>query len=162
MTAITDALLDDLAAKSEAATDGPWTPNTEAMEIDQALGQADGNYRIRRAGFIQADELEDLAYIAAASPDVVLALVAEVRALRATVERVRELHRPSVVYAYADECGCGDEDHLIMESLTGDDLCYGTPTGEKFCSECTPECGADELIDWPCDTVRALDGEDPR
>ena len=62
-----------------------------------------------------------------------------------------KLHEPVAVYAQADECECGNEDHAIIESEQGDDLCWDTPTGEQRCGECLDEDS--EYIDYPCPTV---------
>ena len=77
--------------------------------------------------------------------------------LAAAVERVRALHSPGIVYLHADECVHGDGDgHTVIEGLDGDLLCFDSPTGDRFCTECA---GAwDELPAWPCPTIRALDG----
>ena len=70
---------------------------------------------------------------------------------RARIEAVLNLHEPVAVYAQADECECGNEDHTIIESQQGDDLCWDTPTGEQRCGECLDEDGG--YIDYPCSTV---------
>ena len=68
-----------------------------------------------------------------------------------SLEAVLKLHEPVAVYAQADECECGNEDHTIIESEQGDDLCWDTPTGEQRCGECLDEDS--EYIDYPCPTV---------
>ena len=85
-------------------------------------------------------------------------LLAEVRRLQAAAERVRALHVPVPVYAHADECGCDNEDHVLIESTQGDDLCWDTPMGEVRCCECLDEDGGD--VAWPCPTITALDGDE--
>ena len=70
------------------------------------------------------------------------------------LEAVLKLHKPVAVYAQADECECGNEDHTIIESEQGDDLCWDTPTGEQRCAECLDEDS--EYIDYPCPTVAAI------
>ena len=70
------------------------------------------------------------------------------------LEAVLKLHEPVAVYAQADECECGNEDHTIIESEQGDDLCWDTPTGEQRCAECLDEDS--EYIDYPCPTVATI------
>ena len=72
----------------------------------------------------------------------------------AALEAVLALHQPVKIYAQADECECGNEDHAIIESEQGDDLCWDTPTGEQRCGECLDEDS--EYIDYPCPTVAAI------
>ena len=74
--------------------------------------------------------------------------------MRAALEAVLALHKPVAVYAQADECECGNEDHTIIESEQGDDLCWDTPTGEQRCGECLDEDS--EYIDYPCPTVAEI------
>lgn len=77
----------------------------------------------------------------------------------AAIQRVRELHRRAPVYLLDDECECSDRDtHQVIESEHGESLCVDSPTGEEFCQTCTHD-GDDEPTEWPCPTVRALDGE---
>ena len=71
--------------------------------------------------------------------------------MRAALEAVLALHESVAVYAQADECECGNEDHTIIESEQGDDLCWDTPTGEQRCAECLDEDSG--YIDYPCPTV---------
>jgi hypothetical protein len=66
---ITPALLSDLRQKAEAATPGPWKWKNE-----------NGSFSVE--GPIRKNRYYDSNYIAAASPAVVLALVAEVERLR--------------------------------------------------------------------------------
>ena len=89
------------------------------------------------------------------NPAATLALVAEVRELRAKVERVREVHRRTPIYEMCVENGC--ENVHCFETAVGeyahdDDLvghvCYG-------CSDLSDE----EPIYWPCDTIKALGEE---
>ena len=78
-------------------------------------------------------------YLATIRPTDVLALITEVRELRAKVELVREVHQkkpdPSPLYA--------------------------TGNGPHFaCSHCTYQCDSDAIPEpWPCDTVKALGEE---
>ena len=71
--------------------------------------------------------LDDMAYLATMDPATTLALVAEIRELRAEVERVRHLHLPS-----------GDPE---VDSLA-------------TCDECSDLDG--KAPRWPCPTISAL------
>lgn len=78
---MTDADLARLEQAAQAATPGPWT-----TEIDScAACRANGDVEYSHVGPVEACthglacSSEDAAYIAAASPGVVLALIAEVR-----------------------------------------------------------------------------------
>ena len=73
---------------------------------------------------------EDATHIATFDPPTALALVAEVRELRAKVERVRLLHEPS-----------GDPE---VDSLS-------------TCDTCADLDGKSPR--WPCDTIKALEEE---
>ena len=98
MTALTPEVLDELAAKAEAATPGPWrsgwdTPHPDGDDMDSPVIYADVLdegcavvHGMWHDGPLTACTQPDAAHIAAASPDVVLALVAEVQQLREDVE----------------------------------------------------------------------------
>ena len=101
------------------------------------------------------DEMDSGWRIVLMNPAATLALVAEVRELRAKVERVREVHRRTPIYEMCVENGC--ENVHCFETAVGeyahdDDLvghvCYG-------CSDLSDE----EPIYWPCDTIKALGEE---
>ena len=91
---LTPTRLDEIVAAADAATPGPWevipatfeegrrikTPAYELMAVD-----IDAPYLDRT----------DAEHIATMDPATTLALVAEVRELRAKVERVRALHQPA-------------------------------------------------------------------
>jgi hypothetical protein len=89
---ITPALLSDLRQKAEAATPGPWkvieTPRPDYSEDLRivpcdAYGNSRGDGPIGDVfGGYKRPVAENAAHIAAASPAVVLALVAEVERLR--------------------------------------------------------------------------------
>ena len=113
----------------------------------------------------------DAAFIAAASPGVVLGLLdrlahtteardnarAEVERLTGKVEAVRALHEPT--FWYTDECDDPECDRECVE-LWGGEL-FHADAFERVCETCS---GGDlSMIDdepalWPCPTIRALDG----
>jgi hypothetical protein len=80
---ITPALLSDLRQKAEAATQGPWNQQGLASLLRFAQ-KHDGPWNDDEYidCTLQLPEEKDADYIAAASPAVVLALVAEVERLR--------------------------------------------------------------------------------
>ena len=134
----------------QAATEGPWRAAVVARYVDDD-GCERGKGGIYPAGpmgppplFVTPD------WVAADAEFIADSRTALPKAL-AALEAVLALHQPVKIYAQADECGCGDEDHTIIESLQGDDLCWDTPTGELCCGECLDEDG--EYIDYPCPTV---------
>ena len=129
---LTPAQLDEIEAAAKAATPGPWVAEygggEEVVLPSDALSTLEA-VCVTKLFHRQADAK----HIAGLSPDVALALVAEVRELRAKVERVRELHRPLSEYRLA---------------------------GLNFCSHCLEDqFGQPESAYWPCDTIDALGGE---
>ena len=90
---LTPAQLDEIEATAKEATPGPW----KAEQIRGSWGALWTAYHRRWLGDLPS--FEDAEHIAMMDPAATLALVAEVRELRAKVERVRELHREN---AYPD------------------------------------------------------------
>lgn len=80
--------LDALERLAMLATPGPWTDETEKGETYPHCVTADGYYiaSAHAACPRSEDGAENAAFIAAANPSVVLALIAEVRALRERVD----------------------------------------------------------------------------
>lgn len=112
---ITPAQLDEIEAAAKKIPTGPWGLEGDEVVLDRPA------------------TLDDMAYVAMMDPATTLALVAEVRELRAKVERVEAIHRPMRVVLYP---GAGER---VME----------------VCAECRTRSG-----DWhprPCPTIRALD-----
>lgn len=137
----------------QAATEGPWRAAVVARYVDDD-GCERGKGGIYPAGpmgppplFVTPD------WVAADAEFIADARTALPKAL-AALEAVLALHQPVKIYAQADECGCGDEDHTIIESPQGDDLCWDTPTGELCCPECLDEDSG--AIDYPCPTVAEI------
>ena len=134
----------------QAATEGPWRAAVVARYVDDD-GCERGKGAIYPAGpmgppplFVTPD------WVAADAEFIADSRTALPKAL-AALEAVLKLHKPVAVYAQADECECGNEDHTIIESEQGDDLCWDTPTGEQRCAECLDEDSG--YIDYPCPTV---------
>ena len=95
---ITPAQLDEIEATAKKATPGEWRVDGEQIEAGE-FGEVIipgpvlcGSYCRGGSSTIDGDHLaEDFAHIAMMDPATTLALVAEVRELRAKVERVREI-----------------------------------------------------------------------
>ena len=149
-----------LRTLAEAAAPGPWAiephpfGNSPARSIHVADRDADEFPVVEQLGCGCCDvgldaDAEDLAYIAAANPATVLRLLD-------ALEDVRALHSPADIYPLADECECGNEDHVIIDSFQGEELCWLSPTGDRYCSECVDETG-DELPAYPCPTITAIE-----
>ena len=150
--------LDQIEARANAATEGPW----DAINLRT-------NYFLRDEWIVGAaiDELpivadlrdagtqggNDAAFIAHARTDVPW-LIEQVRRRDAALRAVLDLHRPVCVYAYAEDCGCGNEDHVIIEDEWGEDLCFDTPTGDVRCAYCRAE---QSYVEHPCPTVTAIE-----
>lgn len=100
---LTPAQLDEIEAAAKAATPGPWVAEygggEEVVLPSDALSTLEA-VCVTKLWHRQADAK----HIAGLSPDVALALVAEVRELRAKVERVREVHRR---HPEDGGCACG-------------------------------------------------------
>lgn len=98
---ITPAQLDEIEAVAKEATPGPWEV-IGGGEYVTPIGLP--------AGFDDCGvSPRDVHYIAAFDPPTVLALVAEVREMRAKVEWVRALHRadtqPALGLSHCSTCG---------------------------------------------------------
>ena len=145
----------------QAATDGPWVREWSTPDqwwiIHGQPNPARGDDRMVCPEVATLNHREDwtadVEFIADARTAMPTALNALEAALNA-LEAVLKLHEPVAVYAQADECECGNEDHTIIESEQGDDLCWDTPTGEQRCAECLDEDS--EYIDYPCPTVALI------
>ena len=85
----------------------------------------------------------------------VLALIAEVRELRAKVERVRRLHRRTPIYETCVKDGC--ENAHCFETVVGD-YAHDDDLVGHVCYDCS-DLSDEEPIYWPCDTIKALGEE---
>ena len=147
----------------QAASEGPWE--------HEGVGEIIQHFSLPEPATVVSTDVACMGYCyggsaAGVERDEDAEFIADARTalpkMRAALEAVLALHQPVKIYAQADECGCGDEDHTIIESLQGDDLCWDTPTGELCCPECLDEDSG--YIDYPCPTVvlirEALDVSD--
>ena len=146
--------LAERARIEQAATDGPWVREWSTPDqwwiIHGQPNPAKGDDRMVCPEVATLNHREDWT---ADAEFIATARTALPKAL-AALEAVLALHQPVKIYAQADECGCGDEDHTIIESPQGDDLCWDTPTGELCCPECLDEDSG--AIDYPCPTVAEI------
>ena len=136
----------------QAASEGPWE--------HEGVGEITQHFSLPEPATVVSTDVACMAYCyggsaAGVERDEDAEFIADARtalpkALDA-LEAVLKLHKPVAVYAQADECECGNEDHAIIESVQGDDLCWDTPTGEQRCAECLDEDSG--YIDYPCPTV---------
>ncbi|MDT3716273.1 hypothetical protein QVM48_22215 [Pseudomonas soli] len=94
--------LESLEQRARAASPGPWVVHSDGMEfgssdrstnpgVDTADGQVVCWWGTGLCGIPQNPDAE---FITSANPEVVLSLIAEVRALRADAERYRWLRDP--------------------------------------------------------------------
>ena len=155
----------ELRRLAEAATPGPWslTDGDPAINGQHWSIRRRGVPGIRISGFTYGFN-GDAAYIAAASPDVVLGLLdrlahmteardnarAEVERLAAAVERIRELHERASFWQYsrdqehsyptqqdaADESGCDCPENPESVYLAHTPECLATISHFDVCAEC--------------------------
>ena len=124
---LTPAQLDEIEATAKGATPGEWVHD----EFGEVLGSnGESLFFGDAAGYGLPISRAIAEHIAMMDPATTLALVAEVRELRAKVGRVRLLHEPS-----------GDPE---VDSLS-------------TCDTCSDLDGKSPR--WPCDTIKALGEE---
>lgn len=138
--------LDAIKARAEAATKGPWASGRDWGTItsgpdsvahgwhETTCPDCDGT--VYTQGHVSIS-VEDLEFITASRTDIP-ALVAEVERLRAQVASVHRLHEKVAVLEWDEPLG---------------DSAF---KGQYACRVCL-EMG--DPVDYPCDTVRALEGE---
>ena len=150
MPDLTPETLAELRRLAEAATPGPWATAAFQLVIDVA----------RRIDVGMCGHRDDAAFIAAANPAVVLALLdaaAERDRLAEAVERVRALHGPRVVQVLGATCSAEECDHedacpLVNYAVCGH--CYDVGDGTHPYAY---EEGGLQDVAHPCATYRALD-----
>ena len=151
MAKLTD-LLDDIEARAEAATPGPWVEEDKgasALVVEGTEGySADGSCRAVAEEVYLA---KDRAFIAHARTDVPQ-LVAALRA-------VRELHLPVPGYKLADDCPhTNDGSHAYFRHVVAEDgfeMCLDMPDPNwTTCVTCRDIYGNNS--EWPCPTVQAI------
>ncbi|MFK4494795.1 hypothetical protein [Dermacoccus sp. GAS27A] len=108
---LTPARLGEIVAAAEEATPGPW----KAEQIRGSWGALWTAYHRRWLGDLPS--FEDAEHIAMMDPAATLALVAEVRELRAKVERVRGIIGPRELLD-PHQGGCeGLADEMLLSIL---------------------------------------------
>jgi hypothetical protein len=144
-------------AVTDAATPGPWHTSRD----DRYQYVVGAQHSVCETGVLD-DALDD-ASVALIKADA--AFIAASRTMLpaavAAIEAALALHEPAPVYLLSDECG--HVDHTVIESDWGGYLCADSPTGDRFCPECSHP-GDGELTAYPCPTVRVITaalGEDP-
>ena len=149
MTADPTRILDEIQARADAATEGPWTwaAHTTADGDEWAVFDGgDSAIAGNRDGWSP-----DAALIAAARTD----LPRLVAALRA----VLEVHRGAQYLGEPGGAGCPHDDDYDgdrhFESADGYWLCEDTAAGDFYCLGC-PRAEWGDPIAYPCPTVTAI------
>lgn len=88
-------------------------------------------------------------------------IIAERDKAQARIQAVRDVHRRYGVYELEDSCNiAGDqhreEHHHEDSDDAGEFYCDLLPIGAQ-CDHCRDSYG--DRVNWPCDTIRALDGD---
>ena len=149
---LTPAQLDEIEAAAKKATPGEWV-HDEFGEVRGSNGES--LFFGDAAGYALPISRAIAEHVAMMDPATTLALVAEVRDLRAKVERVREVHRRFSIYETCPEDGC--ENAHCFETAEGDYVHDDDLVGH-VCHECS-DLSDEEPIYWPCDTIKALGEE---
>ena len=151
---------EELRRLAEAATPGPWVSgdpsfgNGNAQMIvsisDRAMGRDIQGPNLRPALF-------DVEFIAAANPAAVLGLLDQLDAAEAKLAAVREIHSSAWWYdEFCDDPSC-EQEHVEIDV---GDLYHAHPSW-LVCECCSGGDLSDtnEPVQWPCLTIRAIDGE---
>lgn len=149
---LTSDQLDEIEAAAKEATPGEWV-HDEFGEVRGSDGESLFLDGVAGCGLPISRAIAE--HIAMMDPATTLALVAEVRELRAKVERVREVHRRSGLYETCDEGGC--ESAHCFETAVGD-YAHDDDLVGHVCCDCS-DLSDDEPVYWPCDTIKALGEE---
>ena len=159
---LTPAQLDEIEAGAKRATRGPWRKSgtwIDAGKYDEVLCPGEVScmsYCYGGSSTIDGDNFDaDIAHIVNMDPTTTLALIAEVRELRAKVERVRRLHRRTPIYETCVKDGC--ENAHCFETVVGD-YAHDDDLVGHVCYDCS-DLSDEEPIYWPCDTIKALGEE---
>jgi hypothetical protein len=113
----------DVKQKAEAATPGPWVGGiTTGWNFPGQVSQGTPENRIRRIAMTEEeDQRANGAYIAAASPDLILAMAARIEELEKALEpfaRAASLYRPETEdCVIADDNEAFDVGHLRTAAL---------------------------------------------
>ena len=149
---LTPAQLDEIEATAKGVTPGEWAHD----EDGEVLGSnGESLFFGDAAGYGLPISYAIAEHVAMMDPATTLALVAEVRELRAKVERVRRLHRRTPIYETCVKDGC--ENAHCFETVVGD-YAHDDDLVGYVCYECS-DLSDEEPIYWPCDTIKALGEE---
>lgn len=121
VTAMTEQQLDEIEARTNAATPGPWQGRAELASHIVCTAPKDGTYSVLWNAEWATEA--DAAFTAHAREDVP-ALLAEVRRLRAAMEEIQRLHTdspmgPCPVCIDADAAAAGGDGLVPYPCLTG-------------------------------------------
>ena len=159
-----------IAGKGSHNTDG-WTDRDVYGYYDKRPGLP-ANPRIDDWTGGSAVELIQLTAKASAEKvktlsDDLAALVAEVERLRGQIEEAKTLHKPERLYESEENCphtgkrNSESESHVDDSHIDSSDgymtICLAMPTKEQICASCREDDGSE--VEYPCPTIRALDGE---
>lgn len=92
--------LSRLEALAKAATDGPWIDNDHYQAVHTGAGDLEA---VCRYGNAQRNA-ENMAYIAAADPTTILALIGQLRALTAQTDQLHDLAGILLCIEQCEEC----------------------------------------------------------
>lgn len=173
---LTDAELDEIEARAEKATEGPWVAECGSSNspcIDFVLTENIDPRLDDRASIAETytDEAENADFIASARTDVPR-LVAEVRRLRAQVERLTVPLGESVARTLdkrlAETIRERDEVRAVLERVEALHRPVMVDIGQTGVCEACYELAwqvdhgvseEDPALKWPCPTISALRGE---
>lgn len=150
--------LDQIEARINAATTGPWSHCLDELRNRTAvhrIGSSEVNadvaftYRDREG---RGPGMQDAEFIAHARADV--------PAMLAALRAVLDLHQPMTMYEHEDCCENDTDDHREERHAEdvnhgGEFFCMDLPTGIVLCAECSRDLDFDGR-DYPCPTVRVI------
>ena len=148
--------LDEIQARANAATDGPWK-----IETHYGMSQS------RRRQIVVPGWMTPIAVLGQENPygDPDAEFIAHARTdvprLVSALRAVLDLHKPMRMYEHEDSCGDESEEHREERHCEGSEtigeyFCLDLPTGITLCAECSRDLDFDGR-DYPCPTVRAVE-----
>lgn len=155
--------LDELRKLAEAATPGPWLIDSVREETDFGSYSVHGIkgvaptrwYSDSDMAHTALDTLDypDAEFIAAANPQVILELIERVRQATSDSKTVNEVLRNIIERLTAER----DAALAAIERVRAVHRKDARLPDWPECTHCTVGMLQDP-VDWPCDTIRALDG----
>lgn len=149
--------LDEITARCNAATDGPWAIWHSGTDYPQSVVANDDGLSLVAETFTSPKyPAADAEFIAHARADVPW-LVEQVRKRDTALQAVLDLHKAHAEQVLATDCSA--------ETCDCEDGCQTVPI--KVCEHCIDlgnsahhyayEEGGIETVIWPCPTVRAIE-----